>query len=193
MAALYASDGRTGSTVRLESLAWSGRLSRTYYAQTASPPVARSHAIKVVEAHVPRANGGLWPLTQFTVAVAGNAAWQIFAKEHGSIVVVYRRERRWMAPCASSNRACGKVGRPIDGSDTACRFDAKIFARKNRNFKAQNRLVLSHMFLIQMRSLPIMDFEPRPQLLRLRTSVAQSSLKTIVVPHPPLTKTVRGM
>ena len=85
MAALYASDGilvaPSGSIVR-------GRQALTTYYANRFASGARSHAIKVVEAHV-QGNGG-YGLTQFTVAVAdanGN-----LREEHGSIVVVYRRD-----------------------------------------------------------------------------------------------------
>jgi uncharacterized protein (TIGR02246 family) len=80
MAALYASDGVL--------VASSGRQALTTYYANRFASGARSHAIKVVEAHV-QGNGG-YSLTQFTVAVPdanGN-----LREEHGSIVVVYRRD-----------------------------------------------------------------------------------------------------
>src|SRR5260370_34099628 len=85
MAALYASDGvlvaPSGSIVR-------GRQALTTYYANRFASRARSHAIKVVEAHV-QGNGG-YGLTQFTVTVPG--ANGDLREEHGSIVVVYRRD-----------------------------------------------------------------------------------------------------
>jgi uncharacterized protein (TIGR02246 family) len=85
MAALYASDGvlvaPSGSIVR-------GRQALTTYYANRFASGARSHAIKVVEAHV-QGNGG-YGLTQFTVTVPG--ANGNLREEHGSIVVVYRRD-----------------------------------------------------------------------------------------------------
>jgi ketosteroid isomerase-like protein len=85
MAALYASDGvlvaSSGSIVR-------GRQALTTYYAGRFASGARGHAIKVVEAHV-QGNGG-YGLTQFTVAVPG--ANGNLREEHGSIVVVYRRD-----------------------------------------------------------------------------------------------------
>ena len=80
MAALYASDGvlvaPSGSIVR-------GRQALTTYYANRFASGARGHAIKVVEAHV-------YGLTQFTVTVPG--ANGNLREEHGSIVVVYRRD-----------------------------------------------------------------------------------------------------
>jgi len=85
MAALYASDGvlvaPSGSIVR-------GRQALTTYYASRFASGARGHAIKVVEAHV-QGNGG-YGLTQFTVTVPG--ANGNLREEHGSIVVVYRRD-----------------------------------------------------------------------------------------------------
>ena len=85
MDALYASDGvlvaPSGSIVR-------GRQALTTYYANRFASGARSHAIKVVEAHV-QGNGG-YGLTQFTVTVPG--ANGNLREEHGSIVVVYRRD-----------------------------------------------------------------------------------------------------
>ena len=84
MAALYDSDGvlvaPSGSIVR-------GRQAlMTYYANRFASG-GRDHAIKVVETHV-QGNGG-YGLAQFTVAVPG--ANGKLREEHGSIVLVYRR------------------------------------------------------------------------------------------------------
>jgi uncharacterized protein (TIGR02246 family) len=85
MAALYASDGvlvaPSGSIVR-------GRQALTTYYANRFASGARGHAIKVVEAHV-QGNGG-YGLTQFTVTVPGANGY--VREEHGSIVVVYRRD-----------------------------------------------------------------------------------------------------
>ena len=85
MAALYASDGvlvaPSGSIVR-------GRQALTTYYANRFASGARGHAIKVVEAHV-QGNGG-YGLTQFTVAVPD--AHGNLREDHGSIVVVYRRD-----------------------------------------------------------------------------------------------------
>jgi uncharacterized protein (TIGR02246 family) len=85
MAALYASDGAlvapSGSIVR-------GRQALTTYYANRFASGARGHSIKIVEAHV-QGNGG-YGLTQFTVTVPG--ANGNFREEHGSIVVVYRRD-----------------------------------------------------------------------------------------------------
>jgi len=103
MAALYASDGvlvaPSGSIVR-------GRRPSRHIMQTARLRCP-SHAIKVVEAHV-QGNGG-YGLTQFTVTVPG--ANGNLREEHGSIVVVYRRRRRWMAHAPRRTERAG-VGRP---------------------------------------------------------------------------------
>ena len=85
LAALYAADGilvaPSGSIVR-------GRQAlMTYYANRFASG-ARGHTIKVVEVHV-QGNGG-YGLTQFTVTVRG--ANGNLREEHGSIVVVYRRD-----------------------------------------------------------------------------------------------------
>ena len=85
MAALYTSDGvlvaPSGSIVR-------GRQALTTYYTKRFAAGAQDHAIKVVEAHV-QGNGG-YGLTQFTVAVPGTNGH--LREEHGSIVVVYRRD-----------------------------------------------------------------------------------------------------
>src|SRR5882762_6180040 len=108
MAALYASDGvlvaPSGSIVR-------GRQALTTYYANRFASGARSHAIKVVEAHV-QGNGG-YGLTQFTVTVPG--ANGNLREEHGSIVVVYRRDADgWPRRTERAG-----VGRPLDGSDSA--------------------------------------------------------------------------
>jgi uncharacterized protein (TIGR02246 family) len=85
MAALYAPDGilvaPSGSIVR-------GRQALTTYYTNRFASGARGHAIKVVETHV-QGNGG-YGLTQFTVTIPG--ANDKLREEHGSIVVVYRRD-----------------------------------------------------------------------------------------------------
>ena len=133
MAALYASDGvlvaPSGSIVR-------GRQARTTYYANRFASGARGHAIKVVEAHV-QGNGG-YGLTQFTVTVPG--ANGNLREEHGSIVVVYRRDADGMAHAPRRTERAG-VGRSIDGSDTACRFVPKFSCGEIS--KAQNRLVLA--------------------------------------------------
>jgi uncharacterized protein (TIGR02246 family) len=85
MAALYASDGvlvsPSGPIVR-------GRQALTTYYDNRFASGARGHAIKVVEVHV-QGDGG-YGLTQFSVTVPG--ANGNLREEHGSIVVVYRRD-----------------------------------------------------------------------------------------------------
>ena len=85
LAALYAADGilvaPSGSIVR-------GRQALTTYYTKRFASGARGHAIKVVETHV-QGNGG-YGFTQFKVTVPG--ANGKLREEHGSIVVVYRRD-----------------------------------------------------------------------------------------------------
>jgi uncharacterized protein (TIGR02246 family) len=85
MAALYAPDGvlvaPSGSLVR-------GRQALTAYYANRFASGARGHAIKVVEAHV-QGDGG-YGLAQFTVTVPGANGNP--REEHGSIVMVYRRD-----------------------------------------------------------------------------------------------------
>ena len=85
LAALYAADGilvaPSGSIVR-------GRQALTTYYTNRFASGARGHAIKVVETHV-QGNGG-YGFTQFKVTVPG--ANGKLREEHGSIVVVYRRD-----------------------------------------------------------------------------------------------------
>jgi len=132
MAALYASDGvlvaPSGSIVRV------GRLSRPIM-PTASPAVPEP-----CDQSCRSACPGQWWVWPYPIyrRCAGRA-WQSSrrARQHRRGLST---RRRWMAHAPRRTERAG-VGRPIDGSDTACRFDAKIFAR--RNFKAQNRLVLA--------------------------------------------------
>jgi len=133
MAALYASDGVLGSTVRLDR-AWpagSHDLLCQPLASGARSPCDQSCRQRMSRAMAGMALPNLPSLCRTRMAIFAKStaasSWSIDATPMDGT-------------CASSNRACGSRPTNRRQATTACRFSAKFCAEK---FKAQNRLVLA--------------------------------------------------